>query len=398
MALDHTTSQLAVSLFATFCLGCTLRPTLLEAIDVVKRLSWSGLYYVAEARARQFLKFPPRPVVTFDAKGYDFGVTGLGSAEAENEVTNESAGPAPFSSDDLLYHLQRDGCVCVKNLFSTALVDQIHTELDLHFASETKGIGGSAFGGGGEDQTGRIGNLMTKSPTVRDKVVLNNLLLGTVEKVLLRVCKKISFKVTEVIRMLPGGKARQALHVEEGQWPVTVGMPVGEDISIDCMVAVTDFTKENGATHIVPGSNLWYGRGRLDGTGRVDNSRPTIQAEMPRGSVLFFTGSLVHAGGRNTTQKPRVGLVLGFQAGFLRPEANHYLSVPPAHARELPAPIQELLGYPLRYTPVSKPGKYEAVAGSLAYRAAGAYAYNGGPEGQSRLVPYAGREEVHHSY
>ena len=113
--------------------------------------------------------------------------------------------------------------------------------------------------------------------------------------------------------------------------------------------------------------------------------------------------------------------------GWLRPEATHSLSVPPHEARDLPGPvarletlwhacslpqirvsislrlpcrpIQELLGYPLRYTPVSDPYKYNPEPGALAYRAAGAYAYNGAPDAwPSRLVPYAAKEKTHHSF
>jgi len=120
---------------------------------------------------------------------------------------------------------------------------------------------------------------------------------------------------------------------------------------------------------------------------------------MRAGSAMLFSGSLVHAGGSNQATSERVGLVFGYQVGWLRPEANHVLGVPPHIARALPPPIQELLGYPLRYTPVSTPAKYDAAAGALAYRAAGSYAYNGAPEGEpSRLVPYAASEKVQHSY
>merc|ERR1719479_394689 len=104
------------------------------------------------------------------------------------------------------------------------------------------------------------------------------------------------------------------------------------------MFALTDFTEENGATHVIPGLNLWSGRGS-----QIDNTMPTIQAAMPAGSAFLFTGSLVHAGGQNRTDTPRVGLVFGYQVGFLRPEANHVLSIPPEKAKKLPPQIQELL-------------------------------------------------------
>lgn len=283
--------------------------------------------------------------------------------------------------------------MCVTGVIPEQTLARLEAELSPHFAKETRGIGGSEFGGAAVDLTGRVGNLVVKSPASHD-LALQPLLLGAVERILLPHTKKVGLKVAETIRMLPGGTGRQALHQEEGQWPIAHSWVPGEDYTVDIMFAVTDFTAANGGTHVVPGSNLWGGRG-----GRIDNRYPTIQAEMPRGSAMLFTGSTVHAGGSNSTEAARVGCVFGYQVGFLRPEANHVLGVPPEQAKQLPPAIQELLGYPLRYTPVCKPGKYEAKAGAHAYKPAGAYAYNGGPDGHpSRLVPYSETEETVHSF
>lgn len=183
------------------------------------------------------------------------------------------------------------------------------------------------------------------------------------------------------------------------------------------MWALTDFTDANGGTHVIPTSNLWP-RGA-----KPDNSMPTLQANMKRGSVFLFSGSTVHAGGKNTTDKVRTGLLFGYQVknaslqfacfvflflcqrsirskvGWLLPEALHVLAAPPDIARSLPPVVQELLGYPLRFTPVSKPQSYEAQAGALAYRPASSYAYTGGAEDSpSRLVPYLPESTPVHSY
>lgn len=349
-------------------IGFALRPVCESIFQICQNLGFSGLFYVAASRFRQLFRLSPRSVTILDA-----------------HKTN---------AEGIAKYLRRDGCVCVTNVVDEATIVQLECELNPHFEMETRGIGGETFGGeGAQEHTGRVGSLMMKAPTCH-KFATHPLLLGAIEAVLLPYTKKIAFKVTETIRMLPGGKSRQRLHQEEGQWPMAQHWPLGADYSVDILFAITDFTAANGGTHIVPGSNLWFGRGS-----QIDDSMPTIQAEMPRGSALLFTGSLVHAGGKNTTSKPRVGLALGYQVGYLRPEANHVLSVPPEKAKDLPPPIQELLGYPLRYTPVSKPGKYEAKAGAIAYKAASSYAYNGGPDGHpSRLVPYTETEETHHSF
>jgi ectoine hydroxylase-related dioxygenase (phytanoyl-CoA dioxygenase family) len=104
------------------------------------------------------------------------------------------------------------------------------------------------------------------------------------------------------------------------------------------MWALDDFTTENGATLVVPGSHRWApDRRALDGE--------PVPAVMPAGSVLFYLGSLLHAGGANRSGASRLGVILEYCAGWLRPQENHVLGVPKAIVRELPERLRELLGY-----------------------------------------------------
>jgi ectoine hydroxylase-related dioxygenase (phytanoyl-CoA dioxygenase family) len=66
---------------------------------------------------------------------------------------------------------------------------------------------------------------------------------------------------------------------------------------------------------------------------------------MPAGSVMLFVGSLFHGGGANTTNAARLGVILEFCAGWLRPQENHVLGVPKEIVKDLPPRLQELLGY-----------------------------------------------------
>jgi ectoine hydroxylase-related dioxygenase (phytanoyl-CoA dioxygenase family) len=66
---------------------------------------------------------------------------------------------------------------------------------------------------------------------------------------------------------------------------------------------------------------------------------------MPAGSVTFYLGKIWHGGGANTTDRPRLGVILEYVAGWLRAQENHLLAVPRETVAELPERLQELLGY-----------------------------------------------------
>jgi len=102
--------------------------------------------------------------------------------------------------------------------------------------------------------------------------------------------------------------------------------------------AVDDFTEENGATHVVPGSHLWKEL-------RDPEEMGQIRAVMPQGSVLFYLGSVLHGGGANRSERPRIGLVNTYSLGWLRQEENQYLTIPREVAESYPEPIRRLMGY-----------------------------------------------------
>jgi ectoine hydroxylase-related dioxygenase (phytanoyl-CoA dioxygenase family) len=90
--------------------------------------------------------------------------------------------------------------------------------------------------------------------------------------------------------------------------------------------------------HLVPGSHRLEGR-------REFTQADTVPAEMPAGSVLFYTGSLYHGAGANRSDEVRYGLNITYAVSWLRQEENQYLSVPADVARTLPEPLLRLIGY-----------------------------------------------------
>lgn len=131
------------------------------------------------------------------------------------------------------------------------------------------------------------------------------------------------------------GETAQPIHRDDGVYPIP---RPHRDVVVNTMWALDDFTEANGATVVVPGSH------RLTET-RPEENAPTVRATMPAGSLLFFVGSVFHGGGANTTDRTRLGVILEYSAGWVRPQENHVLGVPKEIVAALPRPLQELLGY-----------------------------------------------------
>src|SRR5262245_11040206 len=105
---------------------------------------------------------------------------------------------------------------------------------------------------------------------------------------------------------------------------------------------MTDFTEENVATRVIPGSNRFDDRMQFADT-------DTVPAEMAKGSVLFYNGSLYHGAGANRSDHTRYGINITYNCAWLRQEENQYLSVPLEIARTLPVDLLRLMGYALGY-------------------------------------------------
>jgi ectoine hydroxylase-related dioxygenase (phytanoyl-CoA dioxygenase family) len=128
----------------------------------------------------------------------------------------------------------------------------------------------------------------------------------------------------------------QPIHADDQLIPLT-----RPHIPIICntMWAITDFTEENGATRLVPASHL------RDEPPNPLEHYDTIAAEMPKGSVLVWVGSLWHGGGANRTKERRVGIAMNYCAGYIRQQENQQLGIPPALVRTFSRRLQELVGY-----------------------------------------------------
>lgn len=174
--------------------------------------------------------------------------------------------------------------------------------------------------------TKRIYALFAKT-RVFDDLAIHPLVLGVLDEVL----EHYQLSAPTGIEIGPGSP-EQPLHRDDSIYPIP---DPHREFVVNTMWSFQDFTVANGATRIVPGSH--GGRPRPD--------EPTVAAEMPAGSVMFYPGSLWHGGGANTSDAPRLGVILEYAWAYLRPQENHLLAVPRDVAAGLPERLQELLGY-----------------------------------------------------
>ena len=181
--------------------------------------------------------------------------------------------------------------------------------------------------------TVRSHNLLAKTRCV-DDIVCDPRMVAIVQGVL---GPQIQVSVVAMFDLIPGAKA-QPLHQDDGLWPLPRPHP---PLVCNTVIAVDDFTIENGATVVVPGSHLWH-----DQKVRQPPDVETIQAEMSAGSMLIWTGALWHGGGENKTRdQSRLAIDINFNQFYLRQQENQYLGVPREEVRKMPEELQRLLGY-----------------------------------------------------
>ncbi len=237
------------------------------------------------------------------------------------------------SPDDVVAVLRSDGAVVIDDLAPADLLDRLDAELQPWLADTPFGI--EDFAG---RSTRRTGALTARCPTSRE--LLQHPLILDATRQLLEGSTTFHVHLTQAIAIGPGQPA-QPIHRD--QWAFDFfSFPEGYDVQLNTIWALTDFTEANGATRVVPGSN----RGDVDRLGAFQ-PEDTVPAEMSRGSVLVYSGSVHHGGGANTTEEVRVGINLTYARSWLRQEENQYLAVPMEVARTLDDDLLRLLGFTL---------------------------------------------------
>lgn len=223
--------------------------------------------------------------------------------------------------------LQRDGYVILDRAIDRAAIDELIAALAPFEADRP--MGRNAFEG---RRSQRVYSLAGKGEPFR-RLAEQPDVIALVDRVLL---PSYLLSTEQSIRLHPG-EAAQSWHTDDLFYHSP--RPRSAPLAISVIWAIEDFTADNGATEVIPGSHRW-------GDEHPDaHDAAGLAAVMPAGSALVFDAALWHRGGANRSRGTRLAISPQYCQPYLRPQESQLLIVPPDAARACGDRMRSLLGY-----------------------------------------------------
>ena len=241
--------------------------------------------------------------------------------------------------------VERDGYTVLHDVIAPELVAALGDDLLRLESTYDVQPANNTFEG---TRTLRIYNLLALG-RIYEQIPVHDRVLPIVERVLDPGCLVSSLSSISIM----SGEDAQPIHADDQLIPLPKPHP---PLVCNTMWALTDFTEANGATRVIPGSHL------ADHSPEYGHPYDSIAAEMPKGSVLLWHGSLWHGGGANTTSERRVGVAMNYCAGFVRQQENQQLGIPRDVAAQFSPQLRRLVGYGIYAGLIGHIDKHDPVA------------------------------------
>lgn len=279
---------------------------------------------------------------------------------------------ATDAPDDIADALRRDGAAVVRELVAPDIADAIAERIVPTLRAQEPG-GESFFGA----PTRGMGDIFLHAPDIAEHLLLNETFLEVADAILLPQapmaasaaqsrpsatweegldaafedylemkprdpvlgpnCHHYRLNISGARQVCPGN-AHQFLHREMDTFrPFLEHDPAAPERALAIVWALTDFTLENGATRLVPGSHGWP-------RDRSAEEHEVARAVMPKGSAALWTGKTLH-GLAASRDESRTSVTFVFMVDWLTTEENQFFAIPPEVARRLPERAQQLIGY-----------------------------------------------------
>lgn len=225
---------------------------------------------------------------------------------------------------------QDRGYQIVPNAIDDGTIEKVREQLAPYLQGEL--MGRNDFEG---LRSERVYALLAKAPVIADLIE---------HETVLAVCDDLlhpSYLLSAalVVNLHPGETA-QGWHQDDALGAPPAPRPVQ---GVSTIWALDDFTAENGATDVVPGSHRW----EHPALPQQEMDDRAVPLEMSAGSVAIFPGTLYHRGGANRSKGYRLGLTIQYCQPWLRQLENMMLGVPPDLAAQYSQKVQEMVGYNL---------------------------------------------------
>ncbi len=244
----------------------------------------------------------------------------LAGTHRRTPSAGDTVDPAVVDAD--LARVQRDGYVVLPELLSPDQLAEIRAEvtplLNLHGRNNFEGRA-----------TQRVYSVLNKTRAC-DVVADHPRVLALLDRLLL---PNYLLSMLQVISIQPGEQA-QMLHTDDCFYPLPRPRKA---LGAATIWAIDDFTADNGATDVIPGSHLW-----ADEMPDPADREPVV---MPAGSCVFFLGTLWHGGGANRSAHPRLAVTAQYCEPWVRPQEAFTLSIGRDTVRAVSEDIRRMLGY-----------------------------------------------------
>jgi ectoine hydroxylase-related dioxygenase (phytanoyl-CoA dioxygenase family) len=253
-------------------------------------------------------------------------------SEGAEDVTSQSVASR-------LSQYERDGFVVLPELLDPSELAAIREAIDAHLR-----VGASGRNDFEGRRTQRIYSLVGRGECFA-RTVEHPAVLALVDQLL---DPGYLLTASQAICIWPG-ETPQPIHYDDTFYPLPRPRRA---VSVSTIWAVDDFTGENGATEVVPGSHAWGDeevahtyQGEPSGAAKPELAERLVPVEMSAGSCVVFSGTLLHRGGAHDGSAPRRAFSHQYCQPWARQQENFFLSIPRERARRLSPRIQQMLGY-----------------------------------------------------
>ncbi|WP_406816592.1 phytanoyl-CoA dioxygenase family protein [Mycobacterium sp. M23085] len=219
--------------------------------------------------------------------------------------------------------LDRDGYIVWENLLTAEQCSQIREVVRPRLGH----TGRNSFEG---LRTQRIYSVLSRT-RVCDRLVDHPRVLAVLDRLLM---PNYLLSALQAINIQPR-EAAQLAHHDDGFYPIPRPR---EPLAAATIWAIDDFTADNGATVVYPGSHRW-------GKRRPQPDDHALPVAMPAGSCVLFVGTLWHGGGANNTDRERLAVTAQYCQPWLRPMEAYTLSISRDIARGVSDDIRRMIGY-----------------------------------------------------
>ena len=233
------------------------------------------------------------------------------------------------SKEELFAHLDEHGYVVLKEVLTTNQVSALK-ERSVKLIEKERELGAQLYL---DNRSQRVWNLVNKGKVFVD-MIQHPLVLEFQEHLLGKNCTLSSFTVN----LIGSGSPVSELHIDYPLSSLPTPLP-SFALCANSVYLLDDFSLENGATRLVPGSHK-----RSYGPSSGGTYDDIIQVTGKKGDIIIVHGHIWHSSGENRTDQDRVALLGFFCRSFMKPQQDHLRLIGPEIIEDASPTLKRLLG------------------------------------------------------